>query len=352
MKKVYLMMSCAWIALSASAQITLDKPVAKPATDITSNSFTANWEPLAGAENYGLYVYTKEVAPADGEYTLMDENFSGITDGSIIEPAGGEENIVFLDELGFSDYYGWWSYAYPTWIGGMIDGLLYSPYMDLSNDGGRYKLIITVYCNRDDVIRVESHGTGEKVVKKFTCPTGNEATGKYTGTLEFDNGCQGLFFTIINETAEIGTPDYVDRVQVVQTLKKGDAIYTQVTCNETLEAESDWGEAVTSDAVTNLYYAYGATELYYDLQAMAYDFSAPRGSIPYTPVYSPFSDKVRVDLTSKQSEVLGIEHVTVNTASASERRAIYNMAGQQVSKTARGLYIIKDGNKTKKVFTK
>lgn len=352
MKKIYLWMMAVAMGMPAQAQVTLDKPVVKPATNITSSRFTANWEQLEGAEHYGLYVYVKQTVTEEGDYVIMDENFSGITEGSIIEPAGGDEDLVFLDEKRFSDYWGWWAYAMPTWIGGMIDGLIYSPYMDLRADGGKYKLIITTYNNDSDEIRVESNGDDGKVTKIYKAVVGDGSTGSSTNTVEFDNGCKGLFFSIINQTAELGTPDYLDRVQVVQHLKPGDAIYTQVYANEDLDAENDWGFAITSDVVSDLYYAYGETELYYDLQAVAYDWSAPRGSIPYTPVYSEFSDMVKVDLNTKTSVVTGIDGVRSQTVPASTGRSIYTLDGQRVNHVGKGVHIIRENGQTRKVFTK
>ena len=50
-----------------------DKPVATAATDVTSNSFTANWSTCTGATSYTLRVQPFSVAP------LMSETFAGCT---------------------------------------------------------------------------------------------------------------------------------------------------------------------------------------------------------------------------------------------------------------------------------
>lgn len=44
------------IAIPALKLATLTRPVVKPATNITSNGFTANWEPVEGAEAYCVFV--------------------------------------------------------------------------------------------------------------------------------------------------------------------------------------------------------------------------------------------------------------------------------------------------------
>ena len=118
MKRIYMIFALAVIAFSASAQkyktmrkadsATLPKPVVKPATDITANSFTANWEAVEGAEGYVVTVYRKDVADTDGEYTLVDEDFAGLTEGSIIEPAGGDEEYVDLSPFTSTPGWGAW----------------------------------------------------------------------------------------------------------------------------------------------------------------------------------------------------------------------------------------------------
>src|SRR3712207_722844 len=74
------------------SHITLAKPQIKPATDITPTSFTANWEAVPGAEAYCVYVYTKKTAPQDGVTVITNEDFGGITSGSLLSPLGGDEN--------------------------------------------------------------------------------------------------------------------------------------------------------------------------------------------------------------------------------------------------------------------
>ena len=146
MKKFYIILSLLLTTIAAQAQPLrrantanrvqqLEQPQAKPATNITDNAFTANWEPVADAVAYCVYTYVKNVAEEDGLYTIIDEDFLGITQGSIIEPAGGDEMLVELDD--YTVLPGWMAYAYPTFIPSMVDGLLYSPYLDLRKDAGK-----------------------------------------------------------------------------------------------------------------------------------------------------------------------------------------------------------------------
>ena len=282
---------------------TLPKPIAKPATGITDKGFTANWEEVEGAEGYVVYVYRRDVVPADGSYTIIDEDFAGITEGSLIEPAGGDEDYV--DFSAYTSLPGWAGYAFPNWIPSMVAGKIYSPEIDLSHNDGKYKLILTTYSTDGDEILIESHGAGEVVKKTITTHVENGAQGRSVNEIEFDNGCDHLYFSVINVTAEPGAADYFDRIQVVQDLKKDDVIYTCVALNEAIDAETEWGEKVTSykfnDVTT---YDRDLKVCYYDVFASAYNFGYDEnGKMTYNYVYSPYSDKIKVDLENKTSDI-------------------------------------------------
>lgn len=323
---------------------TLERPVVLPATNITSNAFTANWLPVDGADAYCVFVYIKDVAPSDGEYTIVDEDFNGIDFGSLIEPAGGDEYGVNLSDMGYAFTYGWEIYAYPNFVPSMVAGLLYSPYLDLENNGGNYRVHITTYANRDDQIRVESHGSGEKQVVIYTVEIDDyQSTGISTKTLEFDNGTRDLFFSAINVTAPVGQADYIDRVQVTQDLQAGDVVYTTVASDEAVMAQDDWGYDVTSKRFTlNSGYLNGKTEVYYDVYAAYDDWSTPNGSTPYTLVTSPYSQKVLVDLQNRTSQVIddpmsGISDIKTTNLPADDN--YYDLTGRRVVNPTRGIYI-------------
>lgn len=297
-------------ALRKAENATLPKPVAKLATNITNNSFTANWDAVEGAEGYSVTVYRKDVASNDGVYTLVDEDFAGIDFGSIGSPAGGDENYVDLSQ--YTTTPGWSAYAFPTFIPSMVAGKIYSPEIDLKNNGGKYKLIITSYSSNGDEILIESHGKGEVVKKVYTTTIANGTSGMSTDTIEFDNGCEHLYFSVINQSAEQGSFDYFDRIQVVQNLKKNDIVYTCVDLNDAIDAETESGEKITSNHFGNVTRcADGATILYYDIFASAYNFGYDDdGNFTYNYTYSPYSDLIKVDLEKGISEIAERDNAT------------------------------------------
>lgn len=62
---------------------SLDAPEALPATQITTAGFTANWEASANAESYMLNVYGMETFNEAATKTVLAEDFSGVTKGSM-----------------------------------------------------------------------------------------------------------------------------------------------------------------------------------------------------------------------------------------------------------------------------
>ena len=345
MKKLYTTLFMAAAAIAASAQITLQKPETKLATDITSTAFTANWGAVKDADGYAVFVYDRKPVTADGEVTIADEDFSGITRGSLNEPLGGEEEFVDLSAYGYALSYGWGAYAFPNFIPSMVAGLIYSPYLDLRADDGKYKVIIDAYCSDGDEIRVESHGKNGREIKTQKAVVEGGATGIAEVTFDFDNGIKDLFFTVINNTAMDGKPDYFDRIQVKQNLKAGDVVNVMVGGNEAVGSVNEvTNDSVTSCRITSLAKYTNSKVVYYDLYASADDFSTPNGSMPYTFVVSPFTDLVKVDLTARTSEIYnpetdGIDKVKTDAAEKVKDDVWYNLAGQRVDRPTKGLYI-------------
>lgn len=353
MKKIYLTMCLTALTLAAAAQTSLDKPQVQPATAITASAFTANWERVDSAEAYCVYVYVKNKVTTTGETVICDEDFNGITAGSIANPIGGEDLYVDLSEYGYCDTYGWSANAYPTFAAGKVSGQVYSPYLDLRGDSGRYKIIITTLCTDGDTIRVESNGADGKEIRQYRTHVENGGNGYSTDTLEFDNGNKDLFFSIINMTAEPGQYDWVDEVKVTQNLKAGDVVNTLIASNEAVMAwDDDLNDSVTSVRFASMPYKGNATVVYYDLYAAAHVWTTVDGRSTYKSIYSPYSDLVKVDLSARTSEIVDDNIADrINRVMSEEGREMnqnaYNLAGQRVGNDYHGIVIIK-GKKVKR----
>lgn len=334
---------------------SLQAPVVLPATDITYEGFTANWQATPGADGYAVFVTEKLTAPNDGRYTLLFEDFNLVYQGSVVEPVFVEEMTSDLDKYNVTKTPNW-TVSQCIFAGGKIGGVIWSPYMDVRADGGKYRVTMTIYGYKGQEIMVVSQGTKEES-KKFIL----EDNGNNTVDLDFTNGSQDTFMRIVDN----GFPDdteglyldkiaYLDDFEVSQDLKKGDEVYRLVAVGETEE---------TSLSFAELPYRDNATCLYVDLYATAFYYPDPEDDWNYEVEYSPFSDKQEVLLlghTSVDSVAISDGGIKVagSTVSCDGDFVVYDFSGRVVAKAAGqtslapGLYIVKAGEKVAKISVK
>lgn len=136
-----------WVSVEIPAEIPA--PVALDATGISENGFTANWEEVGLAWNYTLTVEQEKVAQEGEEYTYIDEDFSGFTEGSMTGDTGPAVVAMYYDLLdGYMSQDGWVaSLGCSAGIGAFITtnlydaegipGFLMSPESDFSLGGGK-----------------------------------------------------------------------------------------------------------------------------------------------------------------------------------------------------------------------
>ena len=343
MKKCFTLLSLLALSLTASAQLTLHQPETKVATDITAKGFTANWGAVENAEGYCVFVYNRKPVTADGEVTIVDEDFNGITTGSLNEPEGGDEEYVDLSAYAYATTYGWSAYGFPNFIPSMVAGLIYSPYLDLRGNNGRYKVIVSAYCSNGDEIRMESNGRNGKEIQVQKAEVPGGAQGIADVEFEFNNGSKDLFFSVINNTAKDGAPDYFDRIRVTQQLKRGDVVNEMVGGTEAVDAVTESNDSITSCRIAAPSRYTSSKVLYYDVYASAADWSTPNGSIPYTFVVSDFTKLVQVDLATRTSQIFdettGVSLSAVSEVQSRDNDAWYNLSGQRVTRPSKGIFI-------------
>ncbi len=61
-----------------ATQAAIESPVALPATDVTTTSFTANWQPVEAASGYQLNVFAYTMADSGTPETSITESFEGL----------------------------------------------------------------------------------------------------------------------------------------------------------------------------------------------------------------------------------------------------------------------------------
>ena len=213
------------------------EPVALPATDITDDSYVANWQCGPKSDFFTVNQYLRYTAEEDiPEYVVLEEDFSKVVStGTPEAPETGELVEEFVDLDQYTDIPGWKAGSYNI-ASGMLGGTdasypyrigsILLPTMDLSHNDGVCNVTIRAYGQEGDWLII---GGNSQVT---------------VGAMEFvETGMKEMTFTLEgcskDEEFEIYTQNYgsflIDYIKITQPLKAGEdvAILTkkQVTDN-------------------------------------------------------------------------------------------------------------------------
>lgn len=304
-------------------------PQIKEATDIDKRgAYTANWAPATNATAYRLYNYEVYTVPEDVEaHTVFEENFNKSTEGTLQSPIYLENyDHTYLDD--YTDNKGWSSYGTMVCNGmvgcmenyyGTLD--IISPELSVGHGDGTFEVTVEFTTLTDGTTLIVQNGNLD--YQSITA----ETAGAHTATLKFTNGTnltRLMFYTYE------GTAFLLDRVTVKQDVKAGDEIFS-------LQGLYDVTDGGTSARVSGLQ-AKSGYKFGYNVMSI-YD----RYGTLYT---SDRSETQYVDLVTS-----GIDNVETGDEEAQQPSAVYDLSGRRVSDTsARGVYIIKQGNKAHKVI--
>lgn len=304
-------------------------PIVKDATDVDQRgAYTANWESVINATSYVLNSYEMlEVAEDAEDFTVFEENFDKSDEGTPEDPV----TIINVDRLQLNDYtdnYGW------TGIGNMFsngmagcDESMYaylditSPAISVGSGNGEYTVTVDfVTFTEYTSLVVQGDETMYQIITA-------EQPGAHTATVAMTGGTSHT--NLMFYTAE-GYRFLLDKVTVKQDVKAGDRVYTMLG-SQTLDGDA------TSARVSGLRPKAGY-KFAYNVQAF-YD--------RYGTVYaSDLSDMQVVDFTTGISAA-GVEE------EADAPVEIYDLSGRKLNSTpAKGVYIIKSGNKSRKVIAR
>ena len=317
---------------------SVSTPVVLPASEITDEGFTANWQPVPGADGYAVFVTSRQEVEQPGRYTLLYEDFNLISQGSVIEPVFIEEMTTDLSQYMLTSTPDW-TISQCILAGGKVGGVIWTPYFDVRADGGKYRVTLTIMGYAGQEIAVTSLGSKE-VLKKFTLAD----NGDNTVSLDFDNGTQDTFLRIVDN----GFPDdtegmyidkiaYLDDIEVSQEFKAGDDIYRLV--------------------------AVGEKRLYYDLYATSFYYPDPEDTWNYEVDYSDFSPKqevflegyVGIDAAETDGNAIAIDGDRISCPGAFE---LYTPSGMRIAsasgsaQAAPGIYLLRSAGKTTKIIVK
>lgn len=349
MKKLYFLLIAACLTLTpaqasvnkmaAARHATSSAPTTLPATNVTAEGFTANWKAFPGASCYQVTVFEPiTVAEAD-TYCVLEESFDLVGIGTFAEPEFLDDWVVDFSEYDFTFTPDWSGYL-PVFARGMVGGIVYSPYIDLTNNDGKYTVELDIVGYAGSKITLKSIGTKEENAE-FTCT----ATGLNRAVFNFTNGCHDTFLCYV----DCGIPNdddnlysdcyaFIDNFAVYQDLKAGDTVLRLVSVHETEEDSGD-----TSHSFAKLPYRDGASHLAYDVMAINVIYNDPDDPWDYDIEYSDYSPLEHVFLVGA-----GIENVATEAQAPAQ---YFNLQGQPVADpSAPGIYIRRQGNSTTKII--
>lgn len=324
--------------------VYLPTPVVLDATDITTDSYTAHWEPVAKATHYEVRNYfLAEVKKDYPDYPVISEDFSLVTDEltEATDPFSPESlgnQDEYFDDLGLSEYD--WFGRGNTVCQGMVgcdalnsDNINYiaSPEVDLSHNGGRYVVKVKAYGRVGDFLCIYDYNDmvyGNPAARgafEPIDPAHAEDTdpGIFEGTLELTGGTIStrLVFTTY------GLDFMLDEVSICQDLVAGD-IFNQLLGMQTVAAPR-------TSCVFNQLSLFGIPYYYYTVTALSEDYDY------YT--QSKQSAYHLVDMTT------GIN--TVSTDNDSEAK-LFDLQGRRLPQNhnAKGIFITRKNGKSTKVI--
>lgn len=218
-----------------SPSTAVGTPVALPATDVTDDGFTANWEKAENAVYYNVYTSSYYTIPESGEITIEDEDFSNITEGTEESPAycsiqttfngltkypnwEGITTLMAKGKIGLKNYYSVMD----------VYSMLYTPiYQTTSLNPGAIKISVTakkVNCSSEATLGVcvadaMSDDQTDWELRKFTYDT---QTFDFTFTPGYSAYYATISFSDENDPNGTTAIVYIDKVIIKQTFAQND----------------------------------------------------------------------------------------------------------------------------------
>lgn len=348
-------------------------PTALPATNITANSYTANWTSHKKVDFYRVDQLQQTVIDKDTkDYVMLDEDFSKVTSslteadllkGSYDE---GERTSGYMPLDDITKIAGWKASSTVRvngWLGGneakqgsgTIAGAIVTPTIDLSHNEGACNISLRVWGSEGDWLIIQGSNPASLATIEF--PKGGGIVEK-TITMPLCTSKEQLTFYSNNYKVFL-----IDYIKITQDVKAGDKV-TTIT-----------GSVLTEDADTksmvmaNPGFSDGHDVLY-RVTAMRYDKDSQE-SHKYYSTSTP-SDLMLVknpnpsgigSVEAAAENVAGVEGgIVVNAANATTVN-VFNLSGQLVASkacgnghafvsVAPGVYVVKTNSTAAKVVVK
>lgn len=308
----------------------LATPTALPATQMTVNGFTAQWQKVEGATSYEVQL-TSTGSNEGGieESILLDENFKGFNNGKTQD--GNQDVANKLDE--YTQTTGWTGLKLFTTPrnevkmgSSSVAGRLTTPAISPSNGVITVVIVARWFNEKDNKLQIGySEGDGQaELLGKATL----EKVDAYFAVPieEVSKDCQVVLYS--------SNRAYVSRVIVLDGTFSDDDLSTLFkapvkTIGKRAQAHKSKSQTVTTAATAYTFTNLTADATYtYRVRALADGFAT-----------SNWSEPIQVSLATGIHEVTGADDASAQPA------ALYDLLGRRITGTPqRGIYI-KDGRK-------
>ena len=348
-------------------------PTALPATNITANSYTANWTSHKKVDFYRVDQLQQTVIDKDTkDYVMLDEDFSKVTSSfteadlleGFYEADERTSGYMPLDDI--TKIAGWKASSTVRvngWLGGneakqgsgTIAGAIVTPTIDLSHNEGACNISLRVWGSEGDWLIIQGSNPASLATIEF--PKGGGIVEK-TITMPLCTSKEQLTFYSNNYKVFL-----IDYIKITQDVKAGDKVTTITGSVLTEDADTK------SMVMTNPGFSDGHDVLY-RVTAMRYDKDSQE-SHKYYSTSTP-SDLMLVknpnpsgigSVEAVAENVAGVEGgIVVNAANATTVN-VFNLSGQLVASkacgnghafvsVAPGVYVVKTNSTAAKVVVK
>lgn len=308
----------------------LATPTALPATQMTVNGFTAQWQKVEGATSYEVQLTsTGSNEGSIEESILLDENFKGFNNGKTQD--GTQDVANKLDE--YTQTAGWTGLKLFTTPrnevkmgSSSVAGRLTTPAVSPSNGVITVVIVARWFNEKDNKLQIGySEGDGQaELLGKATLE--NEDAYFAVPIEDVSEDCQVVLFS--------SNRAYVSRVIVLDGTFSDDDLSTLFkapvkTIGKRAQAHKSKSQTITTAATSYTFTNLTADATYtYRVRALADGFAT-----------SNWSEPIQVSLATGIHEVTGADDASAQPA------ALYDLLGRRITGTPqRGIYI-KDGRK-------
>ena len=348
-------------------------PTALPATNITANSYTANWTSHKKVDFYRVDQLQQTVIDKDTkDYVMLDEDFSKVTssftEADLLEGfyEEGERTSGYMPLDDITKIAGWKASSTVRvngWLGGneakqgsgTIAGAIVTPTIDLSHNEGACNISLRVWGSEGDWLIIQGSNPASLATIEF--PKGGGIVEK-TITMPLCTSKEQLTFYSNNYKVFL-----IDYIKITQDVKAGDKVSTITGSVLTEDADTK------SMVMTNPGFSDGHDVLY-RVTAMRYDKDSQE-SHKYYSTSTP-SDLMLVknpnpsgigSVEAAAENVAGVEGGIVVTAANATTVNVFNLSGQLVASkacgnghafvsVAPGVYVVKTNSTAAKVVVK